>query len=234
MFDIIAGKGELMKFKAVLFDLGGTLIKTAEVPEIFRKILRTYGVKADPDQIFEAHKANEKEFDVETGQAELGMTFWHSWNLAIIKRLGVERDAQLLARKISEVWWDYADLQFYPDVVETLAQLKMKQIKTGIVTSGLREDYEQILQRLGGSSCFDVIVGVDSCGKAKPDKGIFLYAVEKLQLKPAEVLFVGDKVERDYEGAKRAGLKPLLINREGKTLENVDSIQNLAEVLLYF
>ena len=233
MFDIIAGKGELMKFKAVLFDLGGALINTAEVP-IFRRILRTYGVKADPDQIFEAHKANEKEFDLETGQAESGMAFWHNWNLAIIKRLGVERDAQLMARKISEVWWDYADLQFYPDVLETLAQLKMKQIKTGIVTNGLREDYEQILQRLGASSCFDVIVGVDSCGKAKPDKRIFLYAVEKLQLKPAEVLFVGDKVERDYEGAEKSGLRPLLINREGRKLKNIDTIKSLTEVLPYF
>lgn len=223
-----------MKFKAVLFDLGGTLIKTADVPEIFRKILRVYGVEADLDQIFAAHKANEKEFNVETGQAELGMVFWHNWNLAIIKSLGVKRDAPLLARKISEVWWDYAELQFYPDVAGTLAQLMAKQVKTGIVTNGLREDCEQVLKRLGATSFFDVIVGVDSCNKAKPDSKIFLCAVEKLQLEPAEVLFVGDKVERDYEGAKRAGLKPLLINREGETLENVDSIQNLVEVLLYF
>lgn len=223
-----------MKFEAVLFDLGGTLIKTAEVPEIFRRILETYGVKANFDQILEAHKANEKEFDVETGQAKLGMAFWHIWNLAVIKSLGVKRDAQFLARKITEVWWDYADLQFYPDVTETLAQLKMKQVKTGIVTNGLREDYEQILQRLVAENCFDVIVGVDSCGKAKPDRKIFFYAVEKLQLRPAEVLFVGDKVEKDYEGAKRAGLKPLLINREGRKLKNVDTVRSLLEILPYF
>ena len=99
-----------MKFRAVLFDLGGTLIRTAEVPEIFRRILDVYGVKADFDRILEAHKANEKEFDVEAGVVKSGMAFWHSWNVAIIKRLGVKRDVQFLARKISELWWDYADL----------------------------------------------------------------------------------------------------------------------------
>lgn len=39
--------GEILNFKAVLFDLGGTLIRTAEVPEIFRRILEAHGVKAD-------------------------------------------------------------------------------------------------------------------------------------------------------------------------------------------
>jgi len=227
-------QGKSMRFKAVLFDLGGTLIKTAEVPEIFRRILAVYGVKVDFGQILKAHRANEKEFDFEAGVAESGMAFWHNWNMAIVKRLGVGRDVQLLARKISELWWDYADLQFYPDVVGTLAQLRVKQVKTGIVTNGLREDYEKVLQKLEAASYFDINVGADSCKTAKPDERIFLYAAQKLQLRPAEILFVGDSIEKDYEGARKAGLKPLLIDREERGLKNVDSIKNLTEVLGYF
>jgi len=223
-----------MKLKAVLFDLGGTLIKTAEVPEIFRRILEKHGVKADFAKILEAHRANEKKFNVETGQVELGMAFWHSWNLAIVKSLGVEKDAQFLARRISELWWDYADLQFHSDVMDTLAQLKIKRVKTGIVTNGLREDYEQVLQRLGATGYFEVTVGANSCNTTKPDSRIFLYAVQKLQLRPNEVLFVGDSMEKDYEGARKAGLKPLLIDREEKASKNVDSIKRLTEVLRYF
>jgi putative hydrolase of the HAD superfamily len=226
-------EGALMKFKAVLFDLGGTLIKTAEVPEIFRRILETFGIKAGLDQILEAHKANERKFNIEAGVAESGMAFWHNWNMTIVRSLGVKQNTRLLARRISEVWWDYADLRFYPDVLDTLAQLKLKQAKTGIVTNGLEEDYEKVLQKLGATSFFDVTVGADSCHTAKPDSKIFLHAVEKLLLKPEEVIFVGDSVERDYEGAKKVGLKPLLIDREGKALENVDSIRSLTEVLHY-
>jgi len=90
--------GETLRLKAVLFDLGGTLIKTAEISEIFRRILEVHGVKADSSRILEAHEVNEKEFDIAAGTVELGMAFWNDWNLAIINSLGIEKDAQFLAR----------------------------------------------------------------------------------------------------------------------------------------
>jgi putative hydrolase of the HAD superfamily len=223
-----------MKFKAVLFDLGGTLVKTVEVPQIFKRILGVYGVEVNPDQILEAHEANAKEFNVEIGLIESGYSFWRQWNLKLLSRLGISNNAEFLAEKIDELWWDYADLRFYPDVIETLTQLKSRQVKLGIVTNGVKKDYDQILQRLAAEYCFDVVVGVDSCNNAKPDKRIFLFALEKLQLRPAEALYVGDSLERDYEGAKKAGLKPLLIDRNGRDLKNVGSIRSLTEVLRYF
>jgi len=61
-----------MQIKAVLFDLGGTLIKTADIPEIYKRILEKYGVRVSPNQILEAHQNNEKELNVEVGQIELG------------------------------------------------------------------------------------------------------------------------------------------------------------------
>ncbi len=36
-----------MRYKAVLFDLGGTLVKTADIPEIFRRILETFGFRVE-------------------------------------------------------------------------------------------------------------------------------------------------------------------------------------------
>lgn len=222
-----------MTFKAVLFDLGGTLIQTAEIPEIFMRILETYGVKIDSNRVLEAYAANEQEFSVEDGQIELGDAFWSQYDLKLLRRLGIEDNAEYLSKKVDELWWDYADLQFYHDVIDTLTQLKIKQIKTGIVTNALKKDYERILQKLRGASFSDVVVGIDACKEAKPDRGIFLYAVKKLQAKPAEVIFIGDSIEKDYVGAKGAGLKPLLVNRKGEAPENVDSIKSLTDVLLY-
>jgi putative hydrolase of the HAD superfamily len=223
-----------MKLKAVLFDLGGTLIQTIEVPQIFKRILEIYGVEADTDQILEALEANQKEFNLEEGLVELGYSFWRKWNLKLLSRLGITSDAAFLAEKIDELWWDCADLQFYPDIIETLTQLRSKQIKLGVVTNAVKEDYDQILHRLKAEHYFDVVVGIDTCGKAKPDSKIFQYAVEKLRLNSSQVLFVGDSMERDYEGALKAGLKPLLIDRRGKDIKNVDSINDLTKVLDYF
>jgi putative hydrolase of the HAD superfamily len=103
----------------------------------------------------------------------------------------------------------------------------------GIVTNAVKKDYDQILQKLAAEHYFDVVVGIDPCNKAKPNKEIFLYALKKLQLKPSEVLFVGDSVERDYEGAERTGLKPLIIDRKGRDLKNADCINSLTEILHY-
>ena len=222
-----------MQVEAVLFDLGGTLIKTADISEIYKRILETYGVKVSSDQILEAHRTNEREVDVVEGQLELGRDFWIRWNLRVLEKIGVQRNRKFLAEKIDELWWEYADLDIYSDVMETLTQLKAKGVRTGVVTNGLKNDFQEILRKLNLTNCFDVVVGMDTCNKGKPDRKIFLYALEKLRVRPNKALFVGDSVKYDYEGAKGAGLKPLIIDREGKAPPNVDTIRSLTEVLSF-
>jgi len=219
-----------MQIKAVLFDLGGTLIKTAEAPEIYRRILEAYGVRTSSNEILKAHKANE-EADVVAGQIQLGQEFWTNWNLKVLEKIGIEKDKEFLAKKIDELWWEYADLEIYPDVIPTLTQLKAKGVKTGVITNGLKKDYEQILEKPNLTSYFDIAVGIDTCNRAKPDPEIFLYALKKLHVRPKETIFIGDSLKYDYEGAKRAGLRPMLIDREGKVSSDVEKIKSLTEVL---
>jgi putative hydrolase of the HAD superfamily len=73
-------------------------------------------------------------------------------------------------------------------------------------------------------------VGVDDTGKPKPDKKIFMHALEKLSINPHEALFVGDNLELDYKGAENSGLKPLLIDRSNKASDDVRKIHDLKEV----
>jgi len=220
------------KFKAVLFDLGGTLVKTLDASEIYARILEVYGVKVSSDDAAKAHRENEREFDFKK-RAEFGQDFWVEWNLKILERLDIQKNREFLARKIAELWWEYTGLEAYPEVMETLTQLRIKGIKMGIITNGFESDAEEVLKKLALTSYFDVAVGVDSCRKAKPDKEIFIYAVNKLHVRPEETIFVGDSVKSDYEGAKRAGLKSLLINRERKPSAHVEAITSLTELLHY-
>lgn len=222
-----------MRFKAVLFDLGWTLVKILESPEIYKRILETYGVEVSAEEALEAHRANEKESDIFEGMIQLGEDFWIQWNQKLLERLGIQKNRELLAKKIFELWWEYAGLELYPDVMETLTQLKAKGVKVGVVTNGLKRDFQQILSKLGLSDYFEVVIGIDTCNKAKPNQEIFLYAVNKLHVRPEETIFVGDSIKQDYEGAERAGLKPLLIDREGKTPANLDTIRSLTEVLSF-
>jgi 2-haloalkanoic acid dehalogenase type II len=221
------------RFRAVLFDLGSTLMKNENPSEVYRKILKAYGVEVSLDKAAEAHNKNEKRHDSEE-MARLGQEYWIKWNLRILKMLGIRENREFYARKIDEQWWEYSKLEVYPDAIETLTQLQRRKIKTGIVTNGLEKDCKHILPKLGLTAYFDVVVAVDSCGNAKPNKEIFLYAVDSLNVRPNETIFIGDSLRFDYEGAKNAGLKPLLIDREGKVTENVETIRSLATVLDYF
>jgi len=215
--------------KAVLFDLGGTLINTAEIFEIWRRILEAHGIKRSLDEISLAHKETEKQLNPKD-YPRLSDDFYIIWNLHILKKLGIRKNVQLLARKISEEWWDYSDVRLYPDAEEALKQLKRMGLKTGLVTNAFQSDIDQILPRVGLANFFDVAVGVDAVGKTKPDREIFLYALKKLGVAPQEALFVGDQIETDYEGARKAGLKALLIDREDKIRKRVKKIRGLKEI----
>ncbi|HHW45626.1 MAG TPA: HAD family hydrolase [Clostridiales bacterium] len=50
----------------------------------------------------------------------------------------------------------------------------------------------------------------------KPNPRIFEYALERLNLKPDEAIYVGDNIEYDIKGAKSAGLTAVWLNRYNK------------------
>ena len=224
MNEMLAGR-----FKAVLFDLGGTLVKHEDGPVIHRRILEDNGIDVSLEAVTRAHNENERELDMNQ-IPEQGQAFWIKWNIRLLESLGIEENKEILARKIDEEWLDYCTLEVYPDVIETLVQLRKRGIKTGIITNAFERDFQRILSQLKLSDFFDIVVGTDTCKKIKPDKGIFLYTVRRLGIKPYEALFVGDSLENDFEGAKNSGLTALLIDRENKS-KIFGSIQSLTDVL---
>ena len=94
-----------------------------------------------------------------------------------------------------------------------------------------KKDLEHVLEKLRLKKWFDVVVGIDSCNSAKPAKEIFLHALTKIGVQPHEALFIGDSVETDYKGAMNVGIKPFLIDREGKIPSPYNKITSLTELL---
>jgi 2-haloalkanoic acid dehalogenase type II len=218
--------------RAVLFDLGGTLIKTAPIPEIFHRILVAHGVKVKV-------QPNQQDLDEITAQTSLddyGLPyeeFWRIYNAKALRRMGLKGNLDKLADTVGDEWWDNADLKLHADVRDTLKALRKKNLKIGLVTNGFRKDIEEILSRTGLAGQFDVTVGIDDVGKPKPEKEIFLYALKRLNISPSQALFVGDHPQADYEGAKVVGMKPLLVDRDNTVCRPFEKITDLTEVLKY-
>lgn len=220
-----------MVFKAVLFDLGLTLIRTAAFPEIYRRILSHFKIGATIDDIVQAQKKTENEFDISTYDKNRRKEFWTAYNISVLNKLGMEDKAVFVAEQIDTLWWEYSKVEVYPDVEPTLSGLKAKELKIGLVSNGFQQDLDYILVKVGLKKWFDVISSIESCNCAKPEKQIFLYALSNLGIEPSEALFVGDSILQDYEGASAVEIKPVLIDREGKFPSQYTKIQSLTELL---
>jgi 2-haloalkanoic acid dehalogenase type II len=219
------------RVKAVLFDLGGTLIKTAEIPLVLRRILWDCGVDRSLEEVAEAWRKVDERLNFRD-LTRLLDEFWVQWNMRILRNLQVNSGTRKLAEFIAAHWWDYSDVTLFPDAEKVLPLLKEKGLKMGVVTNGLRSDVDEILPRVGLEGFFDVVIVIDTLGRMKPDVEVFLYALERLGVGASEAVFVGDELEADYKGAEGAGLTVFLVDRDGKVLdESVSRIGSLEELL---
>ncbi|KYK37489.1 MAG: hypothetical protein AYK18_09735 [Theionarchaea archaeon DG-70] len=218
--------------KAVLFDLGGTLIKTAEIPHVMKRILEDCGINRSLEDVSIAWKKVDKGLNFRdlTGLLD---EFWVQWNVRILRNLQVNSGTRRLAEFIITRWWDYSDVTLFPDAQKILPLLKEKGLKIGVVTNGLQSDVDEILPKVGLQDFFDVVVVIDTLRKMKPDVEVFHYALQRLETAASEAVFVGDELEADYKGARGAGLTVYLIDRDGKVHdEGVNRISSLEDLFL--
>jgi len=220
-----------LKVKAVLFDLGDTLVNTHAV-ETMQKILETHGIVKSINSVKKAMIKGVQEFGINRHRNLSAHEFYKELNMLHLKHLGIndQATAERLAEEIDLQWFEFAKIRAYPDVEETLQRLKKMGLKLGLITGGYELDIEQILPRAGLKGFFNVCVGADTTGKRKPSPEAFRYALEKLKVKPDEAVFVGDSLERDYQAAQRVGMKAVIINRKGTSVTGVKSITSLRQI----
>jgi FMN phosphatase YigB (HAD superfamily) len=83
---------------------------------------------------------------------------------------------------------------------------------------------------------FDFIAASSRIGFEKPHPGIFRWALGRARVDAGEALHVGDHLDADVEGARRAGIQPVLIDRRdrfaaGDVPEGTPLIHSLAELI---
>ena len=86
----------------------------------------------------------------------------------------------------------------------------------GVVSNGLPDVQYRKLETIGLAAAFACIVLSEELGVEKPDPAIFLRAAERLDAKPSRCLHVGDLVDYDVLGAKRAGMQACWLNPTGE------------------
>jgi 2-haloalkanoic acid dehalogenase type II len=226
--------------KAVLFDLGNTLVKLWIPETVYHRILTSFKINRSIEEIREALVKAQKDSERLKYEQLFGKIpyeeYWNKRDGLLLRHLGLPLDRKLL-RKIQRRWFDYAECPLFPDVNPVLSKLRERGLKMGIISTAYEQDINAITQKTGlQKELFEVIVGADTLKKTKPDPEVFKYALTKLKVKPQETLFVGDEIDADYRGAENAGIHALLIQRtENKTSQTLDlsTIASLEEVFKY-
>ena len=126
----------------------------------------------------------------------------------------------------------------YPHVRATLVELLRRGLKLAVISDAPRLNAWLRLCQLDLHHSFDPVVTFEDTGHRKPSPMPFERALERMALKPSQVIMVGDWPERDMVGAKRLGIKTIFarygdvkgVTKSGADFE-IDDIGQLVQVL---
>jgi putative hydrolase of the HAD superfamily len=107
------------------------------------------------------------------------------------------------------------ELALHDDVASAIAHCAQAHLVTGLVSDGYLDVQRRKVASLGLAEMLTTIVLSDEFGRAfwKPATKPYLAAVERLGVVPRDVVYVGDNPRKDFEGARRSGLRSVRIRR---------------------
>ena len=183
-------------FDAVLFDLDGTLADTA--PDMARTVnlmREARGLPAVPvDQV--------RPFVSRGARGMIGAAF----------DVGPDHpDFAAMRKEFLDLYADNLciDTRLFPGMDGLLDELEDRDIAWGVVTNKFEHLARPVLAGLGLEERAAVIVGGDTCPRAKPFPDPLLHAAGTLSMTPTRILYVGDD-ERDVQAARAAGM-PVIV-----------------------
>jgi HAD superfamily hydrolase (TIGR01549 family) len=234
------------KIKAVLFDLGETLLHFGKVDTaaLFREGARL-------------------SYDYLKSQGQSKGSFWYyrlrslvllrvyRWlsglrgkdfdTLSVLEKVGIKKGIEL-----SEQQWRYYAWLWYeplsrvgriePQTIETLGELRSSGLKLGIVSNTFisASSLEKHLEQLGILDFFEVRLFSCQFDFRKPNVKIFKVAADRIGEMLENILFVGDRIDTDIIPAIRSGMRAVLkaaYTNTGKSPpEGVFRINRLSEL----
>ena len=229
--------------KAVFFDAGHTLLYAhPDLGTVYAEATAAFGVRLDPERYAETfvpvfQETTKIYSSTSTASDAQDVAMWRDITRRIYDRLPPLSEIPFDAwfKRLYHRFGSPGVWRFYDDVETVLRDLKSRGLKIGVV-SNWDTRLKTISDGLGLTPLVDFIVVSAEVGVRKPDPGIFRMALDRAGVRPDEALHVGDLLEEDVEGARRAGVRAVLIDRKkritaGGRPGDVKVVATLAELL---
>jgi putative hydrolase of the HAD superfamily len=240
--------------RAVCLDVGWTLIHPVEsLWDAFEAVGREAGADVGTESVerlvhdmmsgnrqraFEEFEAGARYTDSDAEFESLFLALGRT----VFALTGMPGDHEALTSRFLERFWRPENWAVFPDVMEGMRRLRAAGIRVGVLSNAA----SNLLDFLAGLGLLDhcdfaIVSAIE--GTKKPDRRIFEIALERAGADAASTVHVGDMYLEDVLGARRAGLRPLLMDRgrlgmfpnhpeaAGELPEPVEVVRSLADVL---
>lgn len=191
--------------KGIIFDLDNTLVDSVEtIWKCSNRVLRENGFKG---------------VNKETAERAMGLTIFDLFDLA---QPGLsEAQKQKLFNDYKGLYMEYVCYsKLLPYARESLEHAKSIGLKLALVTTKSRVNAGKILEAFRLLDFFDAVLGYEDTTEHKPSADPMLKASFTLNLKPEEVVVIGD-TEMDVRAGKRAGSITVAVTTGVKTAEQL-------------
>jgi phosphoglycolate phosphatase len=213
-----------LQARAVLLDLDGTLLDTApDLLEAANGMLRDLG---------------RPEVPMADVRAYVGRGIANLVKRLLAGRLDAADDPAPPSAEAMECFKrHYAEsngrhTQVFPGVREGLDALRAKGLSLACITNKTEMFTGPLLERTGLAGYFRVVVAGDPLPRAKPDPMPLIWVCGHFDLKPKDMVFIGDSVN-DVKAARAAGCPVLVVPygyNEGQDVRDLDSDAIVASI----
>jgi putative hydrolase of the HAD superfamily len=219
-----------MSPRVVLLDALGTLVELQPPAPRLQRLLVEAGFDVDEERAAAAFRA------------EIGYYLAHHLEGADAGSLGDLRDRCAEAMRAAlalpgldhvtarRVMLDALEFIPFPDVAPALRELRAAG-HTLVVVSNWDCSLPEWLRPAGIMGLVDGVVTSAEVGAPKPNPRVFERALGVAGVEPEEALHVGEQVDNDVEGARAAGVRAVLLQREGEPPADVETISSLRELV---
>jgi putative hydrolase of the HAD superfamily len=207
--------------RAVFFDVDFTLIHPGPTfqGEGYGRFCAKHGMGVDPSA-FDRAVADASVLLDEMPDHIYDPELFIAYTKQIIAGMGGSGPAlDACAREMYEQWAVYQHFTLYEDVEPVFRTIATSGIRIGLISNTHRclESFQQHFELDG---LISGVVSSSEHGYLKPHPSIFRAALRLLDVAADEAVMVGDSPKHDVEGARRVGMRAVLLRRSGRSPAN--------------
>ena len=229
----------LSRYKAVFFDVGGTLLKVhPSVGEVYAREAVEYGFKGSGEELDIEFRRQWKEMggieslDGQSGP-ELEKQFWRDLVFKVFEPHGGLESFDDYFERVYDLFTEKESWRIFEDVAASkiFEKLKERGVVLGII-SNWDSRLPKTLENLGLKDHFDFILASTVVGSAKPNRKIFDEALRLSGVSAHEACHIGDELPTDIAGAQDSGIDAIWIDRKNRQEKaKVPTIRSFMELV---